>query len=417
MFFTHIKLLKMSSCAAFARRMDSLKGDFMKFQILISLLISYGCMVPMQDFKKGTEAYELANPAYLGELKTLEKTRVNVAVVDTGVDYNHPNIEPYLAKNTTNEGMGLDILGKDFYPYLSVINPEDLKPVKFPEDYLSHGTHVAGIALEGPYLERVTENPYLLSTETFRLIPIRAIPLGITPEEQATLEGKTNSQQMKIKMALTVTKFVDVLSKSIDFAGQESAQVVNMSIGVQTGAFSKSLITKFKNLFGKEVAPRFEKLENTFFTIAAGNEGADVDKVKIYPAYHSGKNTITVGSLKDDQTISYFSNFGQKVDIYALGSDVNSYIEKGKTKKMSGTSMAAPLVANLAASMKAVAKCLTPERIKNLILKTSVTRSLKIEIPKEKNPLIHTDPKVKERKVKILRYHDAMNEALKACPK
>ena len=81
-----------------------------------------------------------------------------------------------------------------------------------------------------------------MSTETFRLIPIRAIPLGITPEEQATLEGKTNSQQMKIKMALTVTKFVDVLSKSIDFAGQESAQVVNMSIGVQTGAFSKSLI-------------------------------------------------------------------------------------------------------------------------------------------------------------------------------
>ena len=77
----------------------------------------------------------------LGLLKTSSKWR---AVVDTGIDYNHPNIEPYLSKNTTNEGMGLDILGKDFYPYLSVINPEDLKPVKFPEDYLSHGTHVAG---------------------------------------------------------------------------------------------------------------------------------------------------------------------------------------------------------------------------------------------------------------------------------
>ena len=118
--------------------------------------------------------------------------------------------------------MGLDILGKDFYPYLSVINPEDLKPVKFPEDYLSHGTHVAGYLKDRTWKEEVTENPYLLSTAV-RLIPIRAIPLGITPEEQATLEGQTNSQQMKIKMALTVTKFVDVLSKSIDFAGQESA--------------------------------------------------------------------------------------------------------------------------------------------------------------------------------------------------
>ena len=64
MFFTHIKLLKMSSCAAFARKMDSLKGDFMKFQILV-LLISYGCMVPIQISKKGTEAYELANPTAL----------------------------------------------------------------------------------------------------------------------------------------------------------------------------------------------------------------------------------------------------------------------------------------------------------------------------------------------------------------
>ena len=85
-----------------------------------------------------------------------------------------------------------------------------------------------------------------------------------------------------------------------------------MSIGVQTGVFDKKLTKKFKELFDKHVAPRFEKTKNAFFAIAAGNEGADVDKVKIYPAYHSGKNTITVGSLKDDKTISYFSNFGQK---------------------------------------------------------------------------------------------------------
>ena len=53
--------------------------------------------------------------------------------------------------------------------------------------------------------------------------------------------------------------------------------------------------------------------------------------------------------------------FGQKVDIYALGSDVVIYIEKGKTEKIIRTSMAAPLIAAIAASMKAVAKCLTPE--------------------------------------------------------
>ena len=73
----------MSSCAAFARRMDSLKGDFMKFQILIALLISYGCMVPMQDFKEGTEAYELANPPTLVSLGLLKNS--SNAVVDTGL--------------------------------------------------------------------------------------------------------------------------------------------------------------------------------------------------------------------------------------------------------------------------------------------------------------------------------------------
>ena len=51
---------------------------------------------------------------------------------------------------------------------------------------------------------------------------------------------------------------------------------------------------------------------------------------------------------------------------------------------MSGTSTAAPLVANLAASMKAVAKCLTPSGIKNIILKTSATKSLKIEVPERR---------------------------------
>ena len=140
----------MSSCIEFARSLDSLKGESMKIQILITLLFTYGCMVPMQNFEKGSQVYELANPSFQGELVQEEDNRINIAVVDTGIDYNHPNIEPYIAKNKTSEGMGLDILGHDYFPHLSVINPEDLKPVEYPEDYLSHGTHVAGIALEAP---------------------------------------------------------------------------------------------------------------------------------------------------------------------------------------------------------------------------------------------------------------------------
>ncbi|KAM0201616.1 hypothetical protein ACHAPI_001661 [Fusarium lateritium] len=108
--------------------------------------------------------------------------------------------------------------------------------------------------------------------------------------------------------------------------------VVNMSLG---GEFSDAV--------NKAAASIVDA--GLFLAVAAGNEAADASGSS--PA--SEASACTVGATTRNDTLAYYSNFGDVVDVLAPGTDILSTWPGGKTNTISGTSMASPHVAGLAA--------------------------------------------------------------------
>lgn len=142
---------------------------------------------------------------------------------------------------------------------------------------------------------------------------------------------------------------LDGIIKGLDYVAQDAANrdcpngvVVNMSLG-----------SPFSQASNDAVAGLVKK--GFFVSVAAGNGERDcktcawypVDASRASPA--SEPSVCTVGSVDKYDTVAYRSNYGPLVDIHAPGVDVTSLKVGGGTVSMSGTSMAAPHVAGLAA--------------------------------------------------------------------
>jgi subtilisin family serine protease len=107
---------------------------------------------------------------------------------------------------------------------------------------------------------------------------------------------------------------------------------------------------------------------NTLFVTAAGNSDSDTGFLQDVPASLELPNLITVGATNQAGDATTFTSYGKTVVIYADGFHVDSYIPGGRRVKFSGTSMASPEVANLAAKLFAIDPTLTPEKAKTFIL-------------------------------------------------
>jgi subtilisin family serine protease len=116
-------------------------------------------------------------------------------------------------------------------------------------------------------------------------------------------------------------------------------------------------------------------------TDAAGNDHLNIDKVTHYPtAKFEGKgsasNMITIGALswKPDSLIAApFTNYGKKsIDLFAPGVDIYSTTPENEYKDASGTSMATPVAAGVAAVLKSYYPKLTPEQMKTILIKSSL---------------------------------------------
>lgn len=248
---------------------------------------------------------------------------------------------------------------KELKQKLSAMQPDEVSP--FLEDLglfgnYMHGTHVAGIALAGNPAARI-----LVMRETF---PYKPIPEPL----------------MKSDAERWAKNSMDIVS----YFKQQGVRVVNMSWGLDQksiegilevngiGSDSDERAAMAKETYGilhKGFSEAIKSAPGILFVPAAGNADVDVDFTMDLPASIDLPNVLVAGAVDQAGEETGFTSFGKSVDVYASGFEVESYVPGGTVMNMSGTSMSAPAVTNLAAKLIAIDPTLTPEKVKELIVK------------------------------------------------
>lgn len=218
-----------------------------------------------------------------------QKRQIKVAVVDSGVDYNNPELKNRVLKD----------LGYNF-----------LNNTKNTMDDYGHGTEVAGI----------------IAAEEGNKIGISGIvgplDIGIIPVKVLDNRGKGPS---------------DIVSKGIRYAVNVGADIINISIDFDV--HDPEIIN----------ALNYAKEAGVFVVVAAGNTNTNCDKYS--PAGDAG--AFTVAAVDQQSKKTYFSSYGSSVSIAAPGVDIITTHTDGSYEDESGTSMSSPIVAGVAAMILA----------------------------------------------------------------
>lgn len=251
---------------------------------------------------------------------------VTIAVVDTGVDLDHPDLVSNLFVNPGEiAGDGIDNDGNGFV--------DDIHGYDFagrdanPDDVGGHGTHVAGTIAAG-------NNGFGATgvAPDATILPVRV--LGNNGS------GSTNA-----------------VAAGIRYAADLGADIINLSLG---GGYSRAI----------DAAIEYARGVGSFIVAAAGNESSSVPG---FPARFSAtdSNVISVGAHNSANQLAGFSNdVGRSgaVQIDAPGVGVFSTHVGGRYRSLSGTSMAAPHVAGVAALALSANPDLTPEQLRSLLV-------------------------------------------------
>lgn len=169
----------------------------------------------------------------------------------------------------------------------------------------------------------------------------------------------------------------------------ERLRVVNMSWRYGAGGYEEALAwhnvgatpderkALARHLFGIERDALREAIASApeiLFVAGAGNEDNSADFEEYIPAGLELPNLITVGAVDRAGDETSFSTFGRTVVVHANGFEVESLLPGGDRQKFSGTSMASPQVANLAAKLYALKPALTVAEVREAILQCSDQR-------------------------------------------
>jgi subtilisin family serine protease len=254
-----------------------------------------------------------------------------VAVIDTGVDYNHEELKENIFLNTKEvDGNGKDDDGNGFVDDVHGWNFEGKN--NNPMDDNSHGTHCSGtIGAKGGNGIGTAGVNWNVS-----ILPIKFLSASGSGTLDDAVEG--------IKYATLMG--VNVMSNS--WGG---------------GGFSQTMYDAIKAA----------KEKGILFVAAAGNEGNDNDASPAYPATYDLDNVIAVAATDNRDRKASWSSFGQtKVHLAAPGVNIFSTVpmDKGKYEIFSGTSMATPHVSGAAALLWSLNKSMTYAEIKSRLLAT-----------------------------------------------
>ncbi len=252
---------------------------------------------------------------------------VVVAVVDTGVDYNHPDLAGNIWRNAgeipgnfvddDRNGFVDDVYGFDW------VNGDGN-----PMDDNSHGTHVAGT------IGAVGDNN-------------RGV-IGVSP----------NVSIMSLKfLGASDGGSIYGAAQAIIYAANMGADIINASYG---GSGYDPV---------QEDAIDYANKKGVLFVASAGNSGTNNDGFAHYPSNYNLPNLLSVAATDNKDELAFFSNYGRNtVDIGAPGVGILSTVPSNKYDSYNGTSMATPHVAGAAALVLAENPNLGVTALKNTLL-------------------------------------------------
>ncbi len=181
--------------------------------------------------------------------------------------------------------------------------------------------------------------------------------------------------------------FADHARRAIDYFKNSGVRVVNMSWRITepqveaTLAAAEPDVAKRKararavfNSMNSAMEQAIRGAPDILFVAGAGNEDEDVDFVRSFPAGINLPNLLTVGAVDVALQPAGFTSYGKSIDLYANGFEVPSKTPGGMAINISGTSLAAPQVTNLAAKLLAVNPRLTVAQVRQIIERTATAQ-------------------------------------------
>jgi subtilisin family serine protease/subtilisin-like proprotein convertase family protein len=230
--------------------------------------------------------------------------RTIVAVIDSGIAYNHPDLKDNIWRNPGEiAGNGIDDDRDGFVD--DVVGWDFANGDSNPMDDNGHGTHVAGT-------------------------------IGAVGDNGVGVAGVAwHTKVMALKfLDSSGSGYLSNAVRALNFAVAHGARVVNASFG--GGGYDAAMATALANA----------RAHGVIVVAAAGNDGTDNDANPVYPANYAGDNLVAVAATDRADKLASFSNYGRTtVDVAAPGVSIYSTLPNGKYGTYSGTSMATPHVA------------------------------------------------------------------------
>jgi len=219
------------------------------------------------------------------------------------------------------------------------------------KDLESHGTHVAGIVAASRNNNKGVKGV----ANNVKIMAVRVVPDGDEHDKDVAL--------------------------GIRYAVDNGAKIINTSFGKAYSPNRKWVYDAIKYAAKKDV----------LLVNAAGNDGKDIDVTKTYPndsedlINEISDNVLTIGAMSlhyDEKLPATFSNFGKKnVDVFAPGVDIYAPVPKDAYTSNSGTSMAAPSAAGVAALVRSYYPQLSASQVKHILMNSGMKINFEVIKP------------------------------------
>lgn len=288
-----------------------------------------------KDFRLGFESLNnkvllSSNPWYVDAIKAdIAWTQMRaikqsvVAIVDSGVDMNHPALKDNLWTNPLEVADGKDNDGNGYVDDLHGWDFVDRDNI--PQDGFYHGTHVAGI------VDTVSNNV------------VKILPLRTHGDNGSGYSGS---------IVAAINYAIKMKQRGVNIAA------INCSWGGET-SIPSSLSDSIKRASDSGIV----------VVMAAGNNADNLDVTPRYPGSLNYANTITVAATNSDNSLAGYSNYGiNSVAVGAPGTSIYSTLPGGTYGNVSGTSMATAVISGAVGWLRSTGNY-NAGLIKNAILK------------------------------------------------